>query len=84
MERDYSGSVALNRDLIVSGELVLAGGTFNQSHHSMCVGRYRQTGGKFVGGADLKITGSAEVSGGTLLSGQLITAVSLKLMLPAQ
>src|SRR5688572_6083647 len=46
LEPDYHGTLRLNRDLTVSNDLMLAGGTLNQGNYRLSVSHYRQTGGK--------------------------------------
>jgi hypothetical protein len=84
MEPDYDGTLSLKRDLTVSNDLVLAGGTLDQGNYRLSVSHYRQTGGRFTGGdASLIIEYEATVSGGTLLSSKSITAQSLTINSPA-
>jgi hypothetical protein len=74
LDPDYHGTLSLDRDLVVSNDLVIAGGTLNQGSHHLRVSRYRQTGGTFTGGdASLIIEYEAAVSGGTLLTSKSIT-----------
>ena len=83
LEPDYSGTVTLKRDMTVSNDLVLAGGTFNQGNYHLSLSNYRQTGGTCIGGdASLRIQYEATVSGGTLLTSKSMTAQSLTITTP--
>jgi hypothetical protein len=79
LEQGYRGAVTLKRDLTVSGEVLLAGGSFAQGDYSLSARHYSQSGGTFTGGRDkLTIDGEARVSGGTLITpGGLMKADSL-------
>ena len=84
LEPDYRGTVTLKRDLTVSNDLVLAGGTLNQGNYRLSISHYRQTGGTFTGGdASLMIRYEATLSGGTLLSSKSMTAQSVTIKSPA-
>ena len=84
LEPDYRGTLSLKRDMTVSNDLVLAGGTLNQGNYRLSVSHYRQTGGTFTGGdASLMIQDEATVSGGTLLTSKSMTAQSLTINSPA-
>jgi hypothetical protein len=84
LEPDYHGTLSLKRDLTVSNELVLSGGTVDQGNYSLSVGHYRQKGGTFTGGdASLTIQYEATLSGGTLLGSKSMTAQSLTINSPA-
>src|SRR5262249_4383734 len=76
--------LSLKRDLAVSNDLVLAGGTLDQGNYNLSVSHYRQTDGTFTGGdASLMIRYEATLSGGTLLSSKLMTVHSLTITSPA-
>src|SRR5262249_43514509 len=67
VDRDYLGTLALGRDLAVSGEVKIAGGAVDQREYSFTAYRYSQSGGTFTGGAaPLVIEADANVSGGML------------------
>ncbi|HRI02227.1 MAG TPA: carboxypeptidase-like regulatory domain-containing protein [Pyrinomonadaceae bacterium] len=84
LESDYEGTVTLQRDLTVSSDLMLAGGTLSQGNYRLSLRNYRQTGGTFIGGdASMIIQYEAIVSGGTLLSSRSMTARSLTIKAPA-
>jgi hypothetical protein len=84
LEPDFHGTLSLKRDLTVSNDLVLAGGTLNQGDYGLRLGNYRQTGGTFKGGdSSLMIQFDVIVSGGTLLTSKSMTARSLTITAPA-
>ena len=84
LEPDYQGMLSLKRDLTVTNDLVLAGGTLDQGNYRLSVSHYRQSGGTFIGGdASLTIQYKASLSGGTLLSSKSMTAESLTIQSPA-
>jgi hypothetical protein len=67
MARGYDGTLRLERDLEVSGNVVIADGRIEQDGHSLRATSYRQSGGALdSGSAPLTIDGAASVTGGVL------------------
>src|SRR5437588_12613015 len=79
----YRGTITLKHDLRVAGEVVIAGGSFEQGSYTLSAQHYIQSGGIFNGGSTrLTISGEATVSGGTLTTPRLMNAESLLITSP--
>src|SRR5260370_17971360 len=77
LEPGYRGTISLRRDLNVTGDLVIAGGSLNQGDYSLSASRYNQSGGTFTGGqARLTIAGEAVVRGGMLITPSTLMSAS--------
>ncbi len=65
LDAGYAGTVRLARDLVVAGDIVLAGGTIQQGAYQLATTGFHQSGGRFSGGsAALTINGSATLHNG--------------------
>ena len=84
LKADFRGVLRLGRDLTVSDQLVIAGGTLDQGDFPLSVKRYLQTGGQLIGGgSSLTIQDAAIVRGGTLLTSKTMSAAALTIEAPA-
>jgi G8 domain/Domain of unknown function (DUF4214) len=79
LEQGFGHTLALQADLLINGELAIAGGALDQGDHNLSAWQYKQTGGHFAGGqARLTIDGEAIVSDGVLdTPGKLMSVKSL-------
>jgi hypothetical protein len=69
MEEDFRGTLRLARNLVVNGELHVAGGKLEQDRFSVATVDLTQTGGTYEGGDDrLWIEDAAVVGGGLLIT----------------
>ncbi len=69
LDKGFSGSLRLARDITIEGELRIAGGTLEQDHHAIAAVALTQTGGLFEGcDAPVWIEAGAVVTGGLLLT----------------
>jgi len=67
LEQDYAGTLRLARDITISGDLIIAGGTFEQGEHALVAVGLVQSGGTLAGGdAPLTLADAVRVSGGVL------------------
>jgi hypothetical protein len=67
LEPGFRGTIRLERDILVRGAVLIAGGTLEQGSSRLSARAWRQSGGVFVGGtAALSIESDARVRGGLL------------------
>jgi hypothetical protein len=80
----FPGVLRLDRDVEVSGSVVIAGGVLDQGPHLLLAGRLDQTGGRFDGGdRAIVVDGDVLVRGGLLTTpGALMRARTLEIHRP--
>ncbi len=76
LEKGFTGTIRLGRDLSVTGSLVIAGGSFVQGPHCLSAAQIEQTGGRLSGGTrSLEVSGAMAVRGGILETPRDVTRI---------